>query len=41
MTMSKITIAGEEIEFDAAAVAVRTNKIVTLFAKEKRAALSA
>jgi predicted outer membrane protein len=38
--MSKITIAGEEIEFDAAAVAVSTNKIVKLFAKEKSAALS-
>jgi hypothetical protein len=40
VTMSKITIAGEEIEFDATATAVNTNKIVTLFAKEKRAALS-
>jgi hypothetical protein len=40
VTMSKITIYGEENEFDAAAVAVATNKIVTLFGKEKRAALS-
>jgi hypothetical protein len=40
MMMTKIVVGGEEIEIDTAVVAASLNQKVTLFAKEKRAALS-